>query len=180
MKTPLILLVVSAFICALGFLVPAWSDALLVGVPCAIASLWLLWRAWRAPNWVIVDGSNVMHWKKGVPDIGPVRDVLAVLAHQGFTAGVMFDANAGYKLFNKYKHDHAFSRLLDLPQNRIMVVPKGTPADPYILTAARDYKARIVTNDQFRDWVDDFPEILSPGFLIKGGYQNNQLLLGLS
>ena len=44
-----------------------------------------------------------------------------------------------------------FSKLLKMPESHIMVVPKETPADPYILQAARDYGARIVSNDRFRD-----------------------------
>jgi hypothetical protein len=50
----------------------------------------------------------------------------------------VFDANAGYKLLGKYKHDDAFGRLLGLPADRVMVVGKGKPADPTILRAARE------------------------------------------
>lgn len=192
MKKPFVLLIISGAACFVAFTVPAWSDLLLLSVPCALASVWLIWRAWRAtgsiwrlpgapaPNWVILDGSNIMHWKDGVPNIEPVREVLAILREQGFTAGVMFDANAGYKLNDKYQHDYAFSKMLKLPENRIMVVPKGTPADPYILMAARDFGARIVTNDQFRDWAEDYPEVNKPGFLIKGRYTLGKLDLTLS
>jgi hypothetical protein len=71
----------------------------------------------------------------------------------------------------RYRHHGDFARLLGLPETHVMVVPKGTPADPMILQAARDLGARIVTNDRFRDWVDDFPEIATPGHLISGGYR---------
>lgn len=207
MKAPLILLIFSALVCAFGFLNPAWSDVLLLGIPCSIASLCLLWRAWRQrrtsdvrvpsivptprqrkplkqvkkgkQKWVIVDGSNVMHWIDNTPNTQPLFDVLDLLEERGFTAGVMFDANVGHKLFGNYQHDQAFAKLLDLPQDRIMVVPAGVPADPYILSAARDFKAQIVSNDRFRDWVGEFPEVRTPGFLISGWYRDGKLLTSL-
>jgi hypothetical protein len=36
-------------------------------------------------------------------------------------------------------HDGAMGRALGLPKDRVMVLPKGVPADPYILTSARDF-----------------------------------------
>lgn len=206
MKSPFVLLCIFATLSALGLLIPDWSDLLLVSLPCVVASLWLLWRAWRsnegaperpehqepasppksqrsrsdkAAKWVILDGSNVMHWMDGTPSITPLLDVLERLKKRGFTAGVMFDANAGYKLFNKHLHDQEFSKLLGVPEDRIMVVPSQTPADPYILTAARDYEARIVTNDRFRDWADEFPEVHRRGFLVRGKYKGRKLQMHL-
>ncbi len=215
MKTPLILFIVSIFVCAIGFLVPAWSDVLLLGGPSVVASLWLIARAWRgravdpqivpkpkrvtkrarrrrprvdlsrtkgpsraeigARKWVIVDGSNVMHWIDNQPNIRPLLDVLERLKHHGYTAGVMFDASAGHQLQGRYGHDGTFSQLLGLPLDRIMVVPTGTVADQYILKAARDFRAKIVTNDRYRDWANDFPEVNKPGFLITGWYRDGTL-----
>lgn len=131
-------------------------------------------------NAVIVDGSNVMHWKGGSPDLATVRLVVDQLTGKGFAPGVVFDANAGYLLTGKYQHDGALGRALGLHEDRVMVVPKGTPADPAILTAARDMKARVVTNDRFRDWADDFPEIRTPGHLISGSIKGRQVYLRFS
>ena len=50
----------------------------------------------------------------------------------------------------------------------MLVVPKGSPADPWILTTARDFGARIVTNDRYRDWAEAHPEVEKPGFLVRG------------
>ena len=205
MIVPLFLLVLSLGGVAAAFLVPGWSDLVLLAGPAALGSLWLLARAAmapgsprdfpdldhgetsprrvgrtkRPPKWVVVDGSNVMHWQDETPRIEPLRDVLRELAARGYSAGVMFDANAGYLIAGRYQHDHAFGRLLGLPDDRIMVVPKGTPADPMILTSARDLGARVVTNDRYRDWAADFPEIRRPGFLIRGGYRDGKLWLDL-
>lgn len=186
MAAPLVLLILSMISVVIALAVPGWSDLLMAAVPSAIASLFLVALAafrrpktsGRAPaNWIVVDGSNVMYWKDGTPKIDAVRDVVRHLSSLGFQTGVMFDANAGYLLFDKYQHDRAFSKLLNLPEDRIMVVPKGTPADPFILTAARDLGARIVTNDRFRDWGQDHPEIRKQGHLIQGDYRSGTLWL---
>ncbi|GGD34884.1 hypothetical protein [Sinisalibacter lacisalsi] len=120
-----------------------------------------------------------MHWRNETPDLDTVRAVLAHVASLGMTPGVVFDANAGYLLFGRHHNDRAFSARLGLPLDRVMVVPKGTPADPFILTAARDLGARIVTNDRFRDWAGDFPEVQTPGYLLRGGFREGRPWLEL-
>lgn len=199
MIAPLILLLTSLA----GLAVALWAgatDLALLAVPCVLASLFLLLRAWlgrkRAPGgqvrpipprrrksrrqqWVIVDGSNVLHWKDNVAAIATVREVVAHLTARGFTPGVVFDANAGYKIADRYMHHYAMARQLGLPEDRVMVVPKGTPADPIVLAAARDHRARVVSNDRFRDWADAHPEVTKPGHLIRGGYRDGVLWLDL-
>ncbi|MBC7477450.1 MAG: hypothetical protein H7317_05055 [Pseudorhodobacter sp.] len=181
MIAPLLLLIASLSGIALAF-APGWSDLMLIALPCAIASLFLLWRArpQKQRNWVIVDGSNVMNWNGGVPKIETARAVLSHLIEKGFTPAIVFDANVGYKIGDSYKHDHALGRMLGLPQDRVMVVNKGTPADPTILAAARDLNARIVSNDRFRDWADQHPEVNEPGRVIRGGIVGGAMWMDLS
>lgn len=124
-------------------------------------------------NPILVDGSNVMHWKDEKPQILPVKSVVRELERRGFTPGVVFDANAGYKLEDRYMNERDFSALLGLPESQVFVVPKGTPADPYLLDAARGFGASVVTLDRFRDWAEAHPEVKEPGFLIRGGYRTN-------
>lgn len=202
MIAPLLLFLASLAGIAMAF-APGWSDLILIALPCALASLFLLWRGrpkpdrrparattdrWptqrppalsKLPNWVIVDGSNVMNWNDNVPRIETVRAVLFHLIEKGFTPGIVFDANVGYKIGGNYKHDLALGRMLGLPQDRVMVVNKGTPADPTILAAARDLNARIVSNDRFRDWADQHPEVNEPGRVIRGGIVNGELWMDL-
>lgn len=128
-------------------------------------------------TWVLIDGSNVMHWRENAPDLGVVQDVARAVAGQGFVPGVVFDANAGWKLFGRYLHDGEFARLLGLERRQVMVVGKGTPADPFLLQTAREFGARIVTNDRFRDWAEAHPEVQEPGFLIRGGVREGRLWL---
>lgn len=164
-----------------ALVLPGWSDLLLLAGPCLITSLWLLWRGRRkaparakarqpkpGPH-VIIDGSNVMHWQGDKPSLVPVVSAVLALEAKGFTVGVMFDANAGYKLNDRYQDDRQMARHLGLAEDRVLVVPKGVPADEYILTAARDLDARVVTNDRYRDWQERFAQVAEPGFLIRGG-----------
>jgi hypothetical protein len=127
--------------------------------------------------WVLIDGSNVMHWRENAPDLGMVQEVVRAVAGQGFVPGVVFDANAGWKLFGRYLHDGEFARLLGLEERQVLVVPKGTQADPFLLQTAREFEARIVTNDRFRDWAEAHPEVREPGFLIRGGMRDGKLWL---
>lgn len=179
----MLLLLVSLALTVWGFL-PGQTDLLLVTLSALIASLYLFVRALRRrrtppPKWIVVDGSNVMHWNEGKAEIATLRAVLDQLTARGFTPGVVCDANAGYKIAGKYRHDHAFGRLLGLPEDRVMVVAKGTPADPALLTAARDLGARVVSNDRFRDWLVQHPEIGAPGHLIRGAIRNGKVWLDI-
>jgi len=188
MIVPFILLLASMTAGIAALTLPGLSDFLLLPVACAVASLLLLAHGWhrrvpgaakRAPAYIVVDGSNVMHWKDGTPQIGTVRAVVDHLSGLGFAPGVVFDANAGYKIIGRYQHDGALGRLLGLPEDRVMVVAKGTPADPTVLTAARDLGARVVSNDRYRDWAETFPEVLDPGHVVRGGYRGGKLWLDL-
>lgn len=188
---PILVILVAAAGMYAAFFIPGWEWAYSIAAPAALIGLvWLVavlvGRAIRAVlrgkdtrPLALVDGSNVMHWREGQPQIETVREVVYALSDKGFRVGVMFDANAGYKLFDRYHHDREFAGLLSLQTDHVMVVPKGTQADPFLLNAARDIGARIVTNDRFRDWADDFPEVAEAGHLIRGGYRKGNLWLNL-
>ena len=187
MRVPLFLILASLVGVGVAESVPGWADLAPLAGLCAFAGLILFLvalvrmepRPAAAPRWVIVDGSNVMHWKDDTPQIETVREVLDHLAALGFSPGVVFDANAGHKLAGRYLHHAAFAELLGLAEDRVMVVNKGTPADATILAAARDLDARIVSNDRFRDWLDQHPEVDRPGALIRGGFVDGTLWLAV-
>lgn len=124
-----------------------------------------------------MDGSNVMHWEGNAPRLAPILQVVEDLKTRGYAPGVVFDANAGWKLFGKYLNERDLGRMLGLPTDQVLVVPKGTQADPYILDTARKFSARIVTNDRYRDWAEAHPEVTEPGFLVRGGMQEGKLTL---
>ena len=183
---PWIITLISVAGVVAALVMPGWQDLLLVAGPSAFAGLvlvgrGLLGRSSKSPalRHVIVDGSNVMYWKGDVPRIETVKEVLGQLKSEGYTPGVIFDANAGYLLSGRYQHNGELEKALKLPKYRVMVVPKGEPADPTILAAARKLNAVIVTNDRFRDWADQHPEVNAPGHLIRGEYQSGKLRLNL-
>ena len=146
---------------------------------CTLFLLRLLRRRVRRVNQAVIDGSNVMYWQNGEPHLDPLRSVVQLLKEEGYSPRVLFDANAGYLLSGVYLHDQPLAKLLNISSNHVMVVPKGQPADPLILQLARDSKGVVISNDRFRDWVDDFPEIREKGRLIRGGYRQGQLWLDL-
>ncbi|MDE4132390.1 hypothetical protein PXK00_04665 [Phaeobacter sp. QD34_3] len=186
MRVQAVLFSISIAATLVAIMVPGLQDLLLLSLPSVLASLILLIRAIAAREKaadtrqpVVLDGSNVMHWRDGVPQLETVREVVSCLTAEGYAPGVIFDANAGYLLSGSYMHDGSLAKALGLPRDRVMVVPKGTPADPAILMAARDLGARIVTNDRYRDWSEDHPEIGTPGHLIRGSFQGGRLSLDL-
>lgn len=130
-------------------------------------------------RWIVLDGSNIMYWRDNDPDVITVREVVVHLRHQGFRALVIFDANAGYLVTGRYQHDAEFACLLKMSGKQVMVVPKGQPADGFILALARDLEVQVVSNDRFRDWAESYPEVKTPGRVIRGGYRDAALWLSL-
>ncbi len=180
MIVPVVLLIVSVIgMAAAGSAPDVFALAALSAVAALFLVLQALWRRRRkaAEQWIVVDGSNVMYWQDNTPKMETVLAVVDRLRALGYAPGVMFDANAGYLLGGRYMHDAAMGKKLGLSAERVMVVPKGVPADPFILNAARDLGARIVTNDRYRDWVGDYPEVVEAGHLVQGGYRDGVLWL---
>ena len=145
----------------------------------AVLLIWLRRRLRRRRRPIVIDGSNVMHWRDNTPRLETVAEVVAALAKRGFQPGVIFDANAGWKLDGRYRDDLDFAVKLGLAAQNVVVVPKGQPADPTILAAARDLEAPIVSNDRFAEWAEAHPEVKAPGTLIRGGYRQGKLWLEL-
>lgn len=181
MVVPVILVLVSIALTYFGERL-GLDDVALLAWPSLLAAILLLALAVRrrkvqALHYVVVDGSNVMHWQDNQASLASLRAVLDHLVALGYTPGVVFDANAGYKISARYQAESSLARLLKLPTDRVLVAPKGTPADPLILASARHLGARIVTNDRFRDWAGDYPEVEAEGHLIRGGFRDGHLWL---
>ena len=184
MIAPIILFLLSGAAVLWALFVPGAVDLLLLAGPSAIGSLYLLLQALlrrpeRPLQRIVVDGSNVMHWKEGEPDIETVREVIDRLAALGYSPGIVFDANVGYKLTGGFLGERELAPLLGLARESVLVVNKGVPADRDVLRAAREFQTRIVTNDRYRDWAGEFPEVSAPGHLIRGGYRDGALWLDL-
>ena len=107
MIVPFLLLLVSLISLAAALTIEGLLGLILVAGSCTLASMFLLLRAVvqkkdstpkSSQKFVVIDGSNAMHWKDGTPQIATLRDIVQHLSTLGFTPGVVFDANAGYIL----------------------------------------------------------------------------------
>ena len=164
----------------------AWTaqspELLLMAGPGLILSIgaWvksMLRRVLPPRNLIVVDGSNVLFWRDNAPQLATLIAVLRKLEARGFLPGVVFDANAGYLIEGRFIDEAGFAALLNLPQNRVRVVDKSTPADPVVLETARKYGVQVVSNDRYRDWADRFPEVNDPKHMRRGGYDEDGLWL---
>lgn len=158
---------------------PLVESAIAVAVLVVGIILFLVLRRDRRP-WIVVDGSNVMHWVDDTPSLRTLRLVVDATEAAGFRPLVWFDANAGYKLQGRYRGPEALARDLGLAERHVRVAPKGTPADPLLLGDARRLKATVVSNDRFRDWQAQFPEILPEARMVRGQVRGGALTLALS
>lgn len=118
-------------------------------------------------KFIVVDGSNIMHWN-GEPSERVVNRVLVALQKKGFVPLIFFDANVGYKLWDRYANADYVAPRIGVRPNRVFVVPKGVTADEMLLDYASQTGLRVVTNDRFLDWRQKFPKIADKGFLVKG------------
>lgn len=186
MRVPLILLGLSFLGYTLAQNLPGYADLGLLGLVTGAAALVLIAQAWwRKPAkqpapYILLDGSNVMHWDNGQPSLEPVREVVSHLRQQGYQPGVVFDANAGYKLEGRYFNHRLLARRLGLSPELVLVVNKGEPADGVILEFAEANSARIITNDRFRDWAENYPRVTEPGYLVRGRFRAGAVQLDLT
>ena len=141
-----------------------------------LARLWM--QAFAKPRPVIVvDGSNVMHWNDDVPSVRTLTLVLADLTARGFAPHVFFDANVGYKLWGRSISARDLAFQLDLKPGQITLAPSRTPADPLLIGYAIGAGVRVVSNDRFMDWRDQFPPIRDKGFLVPGKVKGERVEL---
>ncbi|MFZ3582498.1 NYN domain-containing protein [Loktanella sp. DJP18] len=127
---------------------------------------------------ILVDGSNVMHWN-GDPSAKVLARVVQNLLERGERPHVYFDANAGYKLADRYLGPAALGAMIGLPGQNVTVADSGCPADPLLLDHASRSRLRIVSNDRFRDWCQQFPGATRHGALVKGRWREGTPLLQL-
>lgn len=145
---------------------------LLIGLPFAVIPLF---RRRLKRNWIVVDGSNVLYWERETPALATVSHVIGALRSEGYDPVVWFDANVGYLIGDRYMGAFALSLQLGLSSEQVRVAPKGTPADPLLLKEAGALGARVVTNDRYRDWEDEFPQVREAGFLIRGFVSSEEI-----
>lgn len=122
---------------------------------------------------IAVDGTNVLFWRDEMAQLATLQIVLKRLRHDGFDPVVFLDASSRHHIGDKSLNERKFAQVLGLNQNRIMVVPKGTEADGFILEYAGQQKLAVVSNDRFRDRPVEARNVR----LVKGHFQGNKLVL---
>ncbi len=125
---------------------------------------------------IVVDGSNVMHWN-GEPSALILNHVLVALDEKGLNPMVFFDANVGYKLWDRHANARHIAPEIGVKVDRVVVAPSGTTADELLLDFAVDNGLRVVTNDRFLDWRVQFPRAGERGFLVKGQWKQGSVVL---
>jgi hypothetical protein len=157
--------------------VPAVTDILAlletynIGALLILAALLgiILKRLWPRPGKpILVDGSNVLHWANNNPDLRTLRRVIALLQQNGYRPEVVFDANVGWLVFDRWSGPEMLAPHIGLQPRDITVVYKGKIADLELLERAKRRKLRIVTNDAYRDWVLKYPMLRRSDLLVRG------------
>ena len=105
---------------------------------------------------IVIDGANVAYEEKsggGKPKLSNLLKVRRELEERGFETLIVVDASLKYDIDDQQQ----LEKLIESQQVR--QVPAGTDADFFILDIADRCDARIVTNDQYRDYKDRYPWI---------------------
>lgn len=102
----------------------------------------------------VVDGSNVAYAVEGQgPRLEHIRVVCRKLEDEGYRPVVLVDA----KLRHTIDDGAGYEAMVEA--GGIRQAPAGTDADYFILSFAREFDARVVSNDRFRDQESTFPEV---------------------
>jgi hypothetical protein len=103
---------------------------------------------------IIVDGSNVAKYgvNVGAKENARIRNIELVvdgLKGQGLVdIKVICDASLRWVIDDQ----KLFEVMID--KNQVMQVPARTDADKWFFKYAREFKAKVVSNDTFKDWVE--------------------------
>ena len=112
---------------------------------------------------IIVDGSNVAYYGqqpdeetgKVTPSLKTLKVAISTLEKLGHEPIVLSDAPLRHEIDDK----DGFNEMIQ--NEEVFPVPAGTIADHYILNLAYEEDAKILSNDFFRDYQDEFQDINS-------------------
>ena len=105
---------------------------------------------------VVVDASNVAHHVKdesGKPQMSNIYAAVKALEESEDEFVIIADASLRHKIDDKEK----FKKLLE--SENVEEVPAGNDADHFILEIATQEKAKILSNDKFRNYNAEFKNI---------------------
>lgn len=118
----------------------------------------------------IIDGSNIINFQREISGAS-LKYLLAITNHLEATNRpylAFFDATAPHIL--PREEVQLYRNLLEERSENFKQVPGGTCADDFILRTASDHpNCKVITNDRYRDHVEDFPWVKeTPHRLVKG------------
>ena len=122
---------------------------------------------------VVVDASNVAHYvknKDGKPQMINILAAVKALEESGDEFVIIADASLRHEIDDKEK----FVKLLE--SDNVEEVPAGNVADHFILDIAVREKAKVLSNDKFRDYAAEFRNI--PSMRIPFIIDNGRLTFG--
>jgi hypothetical protein len=102
----------------------------------------------------VVDGSNVALEEKtndGKPKMENIARMRRALEIQGYRPIIITDARLKYDIDDKTQYERLEG------EGIIHQAPAGTQADYFILTTAQIENGIVISNDQFHEWVSEFP-----------------------
>ena len=124
---------------------------------------------------VIIDASNVAHFgkgKDGQPSLDNILNAIEALKGLGYEPFAIADAPLRHEIDKKEE----FNKLLE--EGKVQQVPSGTTADHFILKIAYEDDAKILSNDVFREYNDEFKDIASKR--IPYGIKDGEIAIGTS
>ncbi|MCC7553401.1 MAG: Zc3h12a-like ribonuclease [Methanobacteriaceae archaeon] len=107
---------------------------------------------------VVIDGSNLAHYKKNKDSKPQLSNILAAvdaLEKNGDEFVIIVDASLRHEIDDKLQ----FEKLLE--SENVEQVESGNNADHFIFELAEKENAKILSNDKFRDFTDEYKDINS-------------------
>lgn len=130
-------------------------------------------------KFIIVDGSNVLHWMRANKlskkiELIPLLIALTAIKKKGFDFCCYYDASQWFQM--REQQPDQFRQFVKLRENEkyrpyFSEAPGGTSADDFILLDAKNSKRKVLSNDRFRDNPIQLPE----SQFIRGAVVNCQI-----
>lgn len=105
---------------------------------------------------IVVDGANVSYAKQTKKDQPLINNIILVrkkLLSMGYDPIIVVDASIRHKVKDMVQ----FQGLID--KGKVIQAPADTDADYFILKIAQEKDAKIVTNDTYKEYRDEFKDI---------------------
>ena len=103
---------------------------------------------------VVIDGANVAYEERsagGKPKLSNLLKVKRELEERGFEAVIIVDASLKYDIDDQTQLETL------IRSQQVRQVPAGTDADYFIIQFADQLDARVVTNDRYKDYAEQYP-----------------------